>query len=499
MIKNVNKFILLLGSSALRLMALRIAFLVFLSMAQGTDSLYLNLDKAIELALKNNQSVLIAKEKINERAAAIGAARGSFLPSISLSGTYTRLGNVQGFPMAAPLYNRFTVPVYDSLGNQIGNTDSIYLLTGYVTDTLELAKRDNYVLRGSVSQPLFMWGTLINAYKIAGLALDMEKESYRKAVNDLKLQVAQSFYQTMLAEKGVELIYESYNQMKKHIAQIETLYKSGMAANLDLLRAKVQLANMKSQVIRMENGSAIAKTALKSLVGIDESRPSIPENGYNDARTKDIKEGLDEDKALVLQDEFKYQPFEIDLDSAINIAVTDRPEIINMRKTVAIANKFIAIQKAALLPKVFSSFNYDYKKPYQSTSDEWGTDWNVTVGASMPLFAGGTNLYKLKQSKVALKQAKLGLDMLENGIKLDVKSNYFSFEQEKEILSYQDENVRTAEQALQMAEQGYNSGKITNLEYMDTQLALTQAKFEQISSIANYIIARAKLINALGR
>jgi len=475
MIKNVNKFILLLGSSALRLMALRIAFLVFLSMAQGTDSLYLNLDKAIELALKNNQSVLIAKEKINERAAAIGAARGSFLPSISLSGTYTRLGNVQGFPMAAPLYNRFTVPVYDSLGNQIGNTDSIYLLTGYVTDTFELAKRDNYVLRGSVSQPLFMWGTLINAYKITGLALDMEKESYRKAVNDLKLQVAQSFYQTMLAEKGVELIYESYNQMKKHILEIETLYKSGMVANLDLLRAKVQLANMKSQVIRMENGSAIAKTALKSLVGIDE------------------------DKALVLQDEFKYQPFEIDLDSAINIAITDRPEIINMQKTVAIANKFIAIQKAALLPKVFSSFNYDYKKPYQSTSDEWGTDWNVTVGASMPLFTGGANIYKIKQTKAQLKQAKLGLDMLENGIKLDVKSNYFSFEQEKEILSYQDENVRTAEQALQMAEQGYNSGKITNLEYMDTQLALTQAKFEQISSIANYIIARAKLINALGK
>lgn len=476
MIKNVNKFILLLGSSALRLMALRIAFLVFLNVVQGADSLYLNLDNAIDLALKNNKSILIAQEKVKEQVAGKGVARAAFLPSISLSGTYTRLGKTQGFPMAAPLYNRFTVPVYDSLGNQIGNTDSIYLFSGgYVTDTFELAKRDNYVLRGSVSQPLFMWGTSINAYKIAGLALDMEKESYRKAVNDLKLQVAQSFYQTMLAEKGVELIYESYNQMKKHILEIETLYKSGMVANLDLLRAKVQLVNMKSQVIRMENGSAIAKTALKSLVGIDE------------------------DKALVLQDEFKYQPFEIDLDSAINIAITDRPEIINMQKTVAIANKFIAIQKAALLPKVFSSFNYDYKKPYQSTSDEWGTDWNVTVGASMPLFTGGANIYKIKQTKAQLKQAKLGLDMLENGIKLDVKSNYFSFEQEKEILSYQDENVRTAEQALQMAEQGYNSGKITNLEYMDTQLALTQAKFEQISSIANYIIARAKLINALGR
>jgi len=105
----------------------------------------------------------------------------------------------------------------------------------------------------------------------------------------------------------------------------------------------------------------------------------------------------------------------------------------------------------------------------------------------------------MKQSKAQLKQTKLGLAMLEDGIKLDVKSLYFNLEQEKQILSYQDENVQTAEQALNLAELKYDNGQITNLEYMDTQLALTQAKFDQMTSISNCIIAQVKLINALGK
>jgi outer membrane protein TolC len=170
-----------------------------------------------------------------------------------------------------------------------------------------------------------------------------------------------------------------------------------------------------------------------------------------------------------------------------------------MRRTVKIANRALWIQRTANLPNVFTAFNYDYKKPYTIGSDVWGKDWNVTLGASMPLFTGGSNLFKAKQIKAQLKQAKLGLAMLEDGITLDVKSAYFNLEQEKQILSYQSENVQTAEQALNLAEQRYVNGQITNLEYMDIQLALTQARFDQMTSISNCIIAQVKLLNALGK
>jgi outer membrane protein TolC len=450
--------------------------LVFAGIAQAVnDTLYMTLDNAIDLALKNNKSVLIAKEKLNEKSAARAAVFGSFLPQVSLSGTYTRLARSQSFPMTIPIYGNASFQVNDTFGNMVGFTDSIPVMTGAIIETLQMAQKDNYDLRAGVTQTLFTWGKLINAYKIGGLSADMEKETYRKVKEDLKLQVTQTFYQTMLADKGVILMHDAYSQMEKHINQIDKLYKSGMVTNLDLLRAKVQLANIRSQVIRIENGQTIAYTALKSVLGISD------------------------EMTIKLEGEFAFQSQENNLDNAIDIALKERAEIKNMQRMVSIANSALWIQRTAILPNVFTAFNYDYKKPYGIGADQWGQDWNVTIGASMPIFDGGSNMFKLKQSKAQLKQAKLGLALLEDGIKLDVKSSYFNLEQEKQILSYQGENVKTAEQALSLAEERYNNGQITNLEYMDTQLALTQAKFDQMTSIANCIIAQVKLLNALGK
>jgi outer membrane protein TolC len=49
-----------------------------------------------------------------------------------------------------------------------------------------------------------------------------------------------------------------------------------------------------------------------------------------------------------------------------------------------------------------------------------------------------------------------------------------------------------------MAETGYQNGLVTNLEYLDTQLALTQSRVSYLSSLANHRIAKARLLQAMG-
>ncbi|MEO0074750.1 MAG: TolC family protein [candidate division WOR-3 bacterium] len=449
--------------------------IVLLSFVYGSDTLVLELNQAIDLALQNNKSILIAQEKVKAQIASKNAARAAFLPSVSLSGTYTRLAESQGFPMSIAIPGKISFPVYDFSGNIIGFTESIPTTIRTITETLNLVNKDNYNVGAKVTQTLFTWGKLINAYQIAGLALDMEKESYEQAIEDLKLQVIESFYKTILAEKTLQLMQESYAQMQRHISQIEKLYQSGMVGQLDLLRARVQLANMRSQVIRIENGYRLAQSALKLLIG------------------------LSDEKHLKLQGEFEFSGYNIDLDTAIKSALQYRRDLNNMRRTVQMLEKGLAIARTANLPSIFSAFNYSYAKPLSVTQNDWGANWNATIGVSMPLSLGGANWYKMKESKAQLKQAQLGLAMLEDAVKLDVQSKLLTLKQEEEIFSYQAENVRTAEQALVLAEEKYQNGLITNLEYLDTQLALTQAKLEQMNAIANCIIAKAKLLNAIGQ
>ncbi|MBN2464885.1 TolC family protein, partial [candidate division WOR-3 bacterium] len=59
--------------------------------AASADTLRLDAQQAVELALANNRQIAQARAKLDEAAAGRSTALGSFLPQISASGTYTRL------------------------------------------------------------------------------------------------------------------------------------------------------------------------------------------------------------------------------------------------------------------------------------------------------------------------------------------------------------------------------------------------------------------------
>lgn len=467
----------LLHISLYRKVILGLFVILFVSIGQSSnDTLFLTLNSCLELALKNNKQIQIAQEKIKAQTANKNIARASFFPQINLTGTYTRLSSSQGFPLTIPVYGKYPFPVYNlQTGQIIGITESIPIVTGAITETLEMVKKDNYNFQGRVSQTLFTWGKLLNAYRIAHLNLKIENENFRKTLADLKLKTTELFYQALLTKQGLQLLNESYQQMERHIQQIEQLYEHGLVSKLDLLRAQVQLTNIRYQKIRMANAKNLSYDALRLMLGVESGPP------------------------IELSDEFNFIPETIQLDSAIAQAISARSDIKIMRDNIKILKISQQILKTANLPSIFSAFNYDYKKPFRFTENDWGKDYNITLGVQMPLFTGGANFYKIKQSQAQLKQAQLGLAMLEDAIQLEVKNLYFNLQQEKNILSYQDENVRTAEQALSLAEEKYQNGLITNLEYIDTQLALTQAKFDRLNASVNCILAQARLLNAIGK
>jgi outer membrane protein TolC len=439
----------------------------------SADTLRVNAQSAVDLALKNNHAVTQALAKVEEAAAGRGAAFGSFLPQLSAGGTYFRMGTVNEFSMAVPIVQMMPLPVYDPAGNLIGFTDSIPMTVGADTMKMSLGSADNFVLRGTAQQTIFTWGKLLNAYRIAGLSLDMEKEGLRLAKSRVEVQAIEGFHNALLARKMAGLMQESYDQLGRHIDQVQTLYDNGMVTKLDVMRANVGLTNLRSQLSRVESGADLALAALRTTLGLEPDTP------------------------VALSGDLEFEARDIDLGAATESALDRRPELAQLRDAVGMADLGIRIARTANLPSLFAQFNYDYKNPV-GFSPGWGTDWNLTVGTQMPLFTGLTNLNRLKQAKSRKRQARIGLAMVEDGIRLEVKALHSTIEQEQENIKYQAENVEVAESALAMAETGYENGLVTNLEYMDTQLALTQSRVSHLSSLANHRIARAKLRQAMG-
>lgn len=434
------------------------------------DTLQLDAAKAVELALANPKVVQLARAKIEDAAAGKGVTFGSFLPQVSASGTYTRLGTVNSFPMAK--YGLFPLRVYDpQTGNVIGYTDSVPVVVG--ADTLELGSANNMALTGTVQQTLFTWGKLINAYRIAGLNLDMTIEGVRQARSQLRVDATSAFYQALLARKTVEVMNDALGQLKGHIAQVQSLYDNGMATKLDLMKATLGLQQMEAQVSQIEGGTELALAALLNTLGVE---PGTPVSFVEDLAPDSMA---------------------VELDSVQAQALEHRPELKQLRDAVKMSELGVAIARTANLPTAFAQANGYYKNPVGFAAG-WGTDWNVTAGISMPLFTGMSNASRLRQSQARVRQAKVGLAMAEDGIRLDVQASVLALNQEARNRAYQQKNVEVADAALGLAEQRFQNGLLTNLDYMDSQLALTQSRIAYLNALVNYRVARARLEKAVG-
>lgn len=445
----------------------------FLAPARA-DTLKLDVGRAVELALANNHAVRAALAKVDEAKAGKSAAFGSFLPQVSASASYVRLGTVNKFSMVTPKYGSFPLRVYDPVtGEVIGYTDSVPMAIGVDTVRLELGGADNYSLTGTAEWVLFTWGKLFNAWRIAGLSLDMQQEALRLARLQVRTQAVEGFYNALLARKMADLMEQSYDQLARHVEQVRVMYDNGLVTGLDVKRATVGLTNLEVQLAQVRSGAELAEAALENTLGVEPGT------------------------RLLLAGDLDYEQWDIDYRAALDSALARRPELEQLRSTARMAGLGVRIARTANLPSLFSQFNYGYKNPVGFSSG-WGTDWNLVVGAQVPLFTGGANLSRLKQAQAQERQARIALAMVEDAVGLEVRALHSALEQQRRNIELQSENVQVAEEALQMAETGYQNGLVTNLEYLDTQLALTQSRVSYLSSLANHRIARARLLQAMG-
>ena len=182
------------------------------------DTLILDLNTAINLALKNNRSLTAERYKLIGEYENINIARSNFLPKLSVTGTGVRTGKVSSMRM--PKYG--LAPVFGKFNGLPNPFDTIGYTYGIVGDTtIEFSKDEIYTLRGQITQPIFTFGKLFGAYKLAKCGYKLRQISYAKEVNDLKYKVKKAFYETILAEKVYELVFESYKSLKQHVAQVK--------------------------------------------------------------------------------------------------------------------------------------------------------------------------------------------------------------------------------------------------------------------------------------
>lgn len=428
-------------------------------------SMYLTLDEAINIALKNNNTIQAQEAEVEAAKGTMITGFSGFLPKVE--GKLSYYIGEKGYEI------RTTIPA-DSFGPGFPPTD---LTTGFNSESFTY----DYTVGLTLTQPLFAGGKIWNGYRMSMLGKKIQDERLRQTKNDITFQVTDAFYRILLAKSLLDVAREAKALSDEHLRVARARYKAGEATEYDVLRAEVESANLDSQLIRAENAVQLATIALKNIVG------------------------LKEDEVINVVGELFPVDFEKTLEECLSVAKSNRPEVLQMeyQKKLARHNYKLAIgnyiPNLALIGNYLSLTNKtNTARLFDKPEDKWFESYSVMLVLSVPIFDGLYNYGKIKEAKWGIRKINEIDLQLDRGIELEIQQAYSSLLEAKKVLSAGEKNVKTARRAVEIAQVQYKNGLITSVELLSAEVGLTQAKTNYLQAKYDYLIAVARIKKAIG-
>ncbi len=409
------------------------------------------LAESIAEALANNWTIKATKEKIEQALQVKKQAKTEFLPKLSTSYGYMRFDDAR---QSAPM----------SIG-------------GEVIPGIPLAIEDNYKWKASVSQPLFAGFAIVSSYELAKLGVDKSGTEVELQKLDIALHTKQAYFDILIADKAVEVAEKDVKSRGSNVNVAGSFYKVGMIPINDLLKAEVELANSRQNLVKAGNDSRLARCAFNSVL----SRP--------------INEPVD------AKDILTYKPETGDFEEYVDSALKNRPEMKLIEISILQAGQEIRLAKSENYPAV--ALTYDYIKEGDE-ADVSGSRfheanyWQVSVGLEWTFWEWGKTHYKVREKESLMRELVNTKTALEDNIRLEIKQALLEIKTAEENIPTTKKAVGQGEENLRVNEERYKAQVTTITEVLDAQTLLTQARVNYYTAIYRHQQAKARLERALG-
>ncbi|MBU1001772.1 MAG: TolC family protein [Proteobacteria bacterium] len=424
------------------LFSLAVVFVMAAASLAQANTVY-NMQQAVDQALEANPTMLAARHDMLGAEAGRKSARGSFLPSASVSYGYTRYDHDQ--------------PTRDN------------------------PTRDQDVWSASfnVHQDLFTGWRILSTYQRAQLS---EENATARVLNtELSLvnTVQENFLGLLKAREDVRSAKDSVTRLREQLKVTQAFYDVGLQPRLDVLQAEVDLAGAEDALLTAENSVATQIVRLNTLLG------------------------LAHDADVDYEGNLAYQPFTLTIEDALERAYKDRPDLIIAKRSVEIAVKDKSITDSAFYPQVGADFDWStYGDDPNASGDGYAnteySEWTVGVRASWTFWQWGKTYYASEQAKQNVSSLLQSADNTRNEATYSVKSYHLAIGNAKESIRVNKKAVEAAQESYRMAVARYQAQVGTNTDVLDAQSRLTYAEAALTAALANYEIALSRLFVSIG-
>jgi outer membrane protein TolC len=421
------------------------------------ETIKLSLDDAVRRGLENNLGLKEAENGEKTIQGEKNQALQEFLPTITLSGGTGYFEH----DLASLGFGPTTIDEFTGL-----------FPPGQPPPTFPAVTK-NSLTEGMLNyhQTLFS-GPVIAGWKAAGAAQRAAHFARMSARGEVVQQVATAYLKALAAESEVDDATALAKTDQLLYDQARAAHEAGTLANLDELRARVQLQSQQQVVIAAQNALDKALILLKREIGIDP--------GQN----------------VVLTDPAPYSELaEQTPDEVRSEAYRNRQDYQNLQNQVAEYKAIHSAYRSERLPSL--SFN-----GYWGTQTVNGAGTHGVFAAigtlSVPLFREPGLRGDIDASAAQLATVNAQLSDLRGHIDEQVRDALLDVDATSNLVAVARSNVDLATQALSDETDRFNAGVDDNLPLVTAQSTLAHAQTNLVESLYQYNLSKLQLARAAG-
>ncbi len=413
-------------------------------------TLRLSLSDCLDIALQDNPTVRIADMEVTRTDYSKRETLAALFPSIDFTGAYQRSIELQTIRM--------------NMGGQ--------------SQSIKMGSDNSWNFGFSASMPLVS-AQLWKSIKISDTQILASLEAARTSRLNLVNQVRQAYYGLMLALTSRQVIKQNYDVALFNAELFEKKFKAGTASEYDVLRSSVQVKNVEPELLQADIAVRQCKLQLLVLMGIDNKVDIEPTTTLEDMRADMMVKT-----------------------SAVDRSLADNSSLRSLDLQARMAAQTVALRKLAWVPTLAATYNLNWMSLSNGNALrnlQFNPYSNVGLALQIPIFAGGSRYYALRQAQVQTKQLALQRENLVNTLDMQVELALDNIDRQARQIDTSAEGVRQAAKAYDIMQKSFEIGAATYLDLRDSELANTTAQLMYYQAIHTYLVSTAELDLLLGK
>ena len=436
--------------SAMRTALILVASVLFLTGIASAQPL--SRADAVAQALASNPTVKLSLEQVALLEGRIVEAKADALPDITWN-TIAMRSRDPGL-LNSPNFDEFPPEFRDALRPLPGNAFST---------------------TADIRQTIFSF-KLGKALEAAHVARSAGEQDVQRARQLTALEAIRAYNQLLFAMEQLRVIRANVQSTQTHVDYARNRRTAGVATELEVLRAEVDLENARAEARRAENEVSGSRALLNTVMVRPTGAPVVP------------------------TDTLAVVPFAVEFDAAVTEALTARADLQLLRTQERVQTLLVDVTAGDAKPSVefLGSYGYSVRRPENLFAQNFAR-WSSAINVKVPLFDGWRTAGRVAQSRAQRNTVTQQIGALENQIRLDMQSAFDALELANQTIQASELNVAQARRANEMTEANYKLGAATQLDVVDALQSLRQAENIRNLALYTHANARAALRFVMGR